>query len=628
MAQAWPDAYRERLADARQARLERRFADHVTAVDEIATRAGEFEGISVVVAAERFRDVGFSTRSDEELRAIRDELGALLDVAPDPAVRARLLLGRGQTHARLAEPGWGAAASHDLRAATRAFVQAGEWDEASSAMTLLAWSVQLPTAGLRTAARSLDEAIELARRPSHAATALSQRAKVRLWLGAVVAAAEDVTAAAQYEGSLDHTTLAYIAWAEMLVHAAHGDRDRVALAHQRGEANIAGWHATVTGVQYDAEVADALAQVGLEDRAWELLARARARRDEDEDAVRRAELELHARIGDPALALEAWEDVRRQVQHEPWERGRLRLLVAHAMRRLGQDPSAVAALAFDETAQHSRPDTHLNRDPDVAGPLLPVAVEGGSSTAAWLHRRRHGWYLDLLDRIELHGPEGEVVPVAGRVATLLAVLVDAGVPVGPERVAAALWPDDPDEAAAVARVRRLLHRIRGMAPVVERDEDGRLRLCPHLASDVEEVRHAAGRARAADGARAREPWLERAGAIAARVSPRELEARDDLPEGLIRELARLLHWIHRALADQYVDEAREDLARQHWRLALALVPDDDGAAVALARSLVGEGLRADALAVVVATRAVLDEAGLRPSPTFLRLETTLQGGNA
>lgn len=594
-------------------------------VDALATVAGDGGALATAVTAERLRDIGYRNRTDDEFRRVRDQLTELLDPPPtDPAVRARLLLGRAQTHARLHEPGWGVAATRDYQAAARAFVQADEPDEAAAAIAERTWSVELLVAGLQAARISISEGIDLAGGPSLTASLLSQRAKINLWIGDLERAAEDVAAAWRVEGHLDDLAVAYVAWAEIAIEAALGHPDRVRMALGRAEATVSGWHETVTGVQFDAEVADALAQAGLDDLAWSHLVRAQSRRDEDEDAVLRAELEVHARIGDPDVAIDAWTDVARSCTQEPWDRARLRLLVALAHHHRHDDEAGqVAADAFEQAAVHTQPAMLLRREPGVAALLLPLAADAGSRTALMLHRARVGWRIDLLEGVRLTGPDGTEIPVAGRIGTLLAVLVAADAVAPAARVASIVWPDDADDEVLSARLRRLVHRIRKLAPVVERIGDDQLRLTETTTSDIRELEHAIQRARAADGASAQRGWLSRALAIAEPVDPHDLVRRTDLPPDLVAQLQRQLHWVHRQVADVETDRGRDDRARRHWQRALDLMPDDDLAAVAVARSLLAEGRRADAAEVLTDTLRELTSLGIRPSTTFARLHTSL-----
>ena len=604
------------LASARTARHRLELARHEELVDELEKRHGDDPVVAVAARAERIRDVAYRAHDDDHYRDVVGEVDRLLDATDDAAVRARLLVGRAGCHARLRANGWATAAGDDYVGATNAFLAAGEKDDAAGTAAAQAWSVDLLVHGLRQAATRLAEAIELAESPDKAASFLTQRAKVNVWLGDLDAATDDVARARRLnqEGVLTTTSAAYVRWAEVLVHATRGDEVAVLRALEHVDALLGPWHETVTGVQFETEIADALSRVGLHDTALARLQQATLRAHEDPDAVAVATLAVHARGGDPDAALDAWETVTTSDTTEPWERARATLLAALAADRAGRDADRLAAEAFELAAGHALPTMLLTREPAATESLLDAAVAGGSRAAADLHRRLRGHRVTLLSTPGVQRPDGSVEPLSGRNATLVAVLAASPDGISSELLGQQIWTDGDGDIAQ--RVRRLLHRVRRIAPIVVRDADGSVSLTTDTITDVAELDDAVTACRATTDGPLHDTTLAHARRLAATTSADELTARPDLPLSLLARVQRQLHWIHRRAAEWEQARGRDDLARTELRAALAHRPDDDVAAAALARSLVGEGRRTDAAEVIRRTATVLTESGVQPSRTF------------
>ena len=223
-----------------------------------------------------------------------------------------------------------------------------------------------------------------------------------------------------------------------------------------------------------------------------------------------------------------------------------------------------------------------------------------------------------------HGDGSELLPAGRRVRGLLARLaLDAGRAVDASTLVDALWGDDPPTTAnALQSLASRLRRALGAARVRSSAGGYCLEVDP---DDVDALRFATLRRAAAaepDDGRARALLTEALGLwhdpvlggvrdlpFAGPAAARLAEARAAAAE----ELAA------RGLADGVPDAGRDLLAE-----ILDEHPLRETTAVALARGLHAGGRRADALAVLDRTRAVLaEELGVDPGPDLRRVRTEL-----
>lgn len=590
---------------------------HASLVDELEGVGAGDPRVELIVEVERIRDVAFHPLGEDGWRTALATVNDLLahDLADD-AMPARLRLAAAGLRARLKEPGWATGAAREYEASARAFSRAGDLDGAAKAIGQCSWSLDLLVSGLRRARSRMAQSIQLAESSAVRVGALTQLTKIDVWLGDLDAADENLAVCHADAGDHADATVAYIAWADINVLAARGDVHAVRAALARADAHASSWYGTVTGVQFESQMADVLAGLDLKDEAWERLERALARRDEDDEMVISAELAVHARIGDPEVALDRWKEIRRSPLLEPWERARLGLLAACAMQRLDLPAGPTAAAAFDEAATHARTDMLLVRERGSALAVLDDAVASGSLAAARLRRALRGHRLAVLTAVEVTDPDGVTTPVTGRAATLLIALAAEDGPMSPLRLGQSIWPEDEHDDELPARVRRLVHRVRQVAPIVERDETGRLFLSGDTAVDLRDLETTISQLRAAGAEGLETGHLADARQLAMSTDAATLATRTEVPLPVRARLSRLLHWVHRRAAEFEQDRGRDDLARREMRRALAHGPDDDAAAALLARSLVAEGRRVEASEVLRATAAYLEEAGIRPSRTF------------
>lgn len=561
-----------------------------------------------------------------DLRAHLDEL--LADAPDDPAIVARLYVGRGGCHARLHEPGWGRAATNDYLAAARTFLAAGEPDAAATTIVNQAWSVDMVLHGMHQTALRLGEAIEMAVSPGHAIRFLSQRARLQLWRGKVDLALADLARASSLaaEQVIDVTAAAYLCWAEIEVHASLDDQDRVLSALQRADGLRGPWYDTITGLLFESQAVDALSHLGLVGQARKRHALVDDRRSENPGEAAIADICFHALLGDPHLVEPAWNVLRASSGMEPWQVARMGLLTAYARTRIDEDPGELAATALDDAERLGVMDSLTTLEPLAIDAVLDAACDHGSPAALRLRRARRGHHVQLLGPPAIRTPDGHDLPIPAQAVTLLAALAGQDQGLTPERLGSILWEDAPAGDDLHRRIRRLLHRVRAIAPVVARTTTGRLLIDPDAVIDLVQLDHVVERCRAAGDGPLLASALTRARALADVTTGSSLRAREEFPDDVRARLLRQLHWIHTRAATYERDRGRDDLARGELRLALDHVPDDDRSAAELARLLLAEGRRFDAAEVLRTTADVLAEARVAPSSGFADLASRLLPG--
>ena len=585
--------------------------------------------LSWAAVAERLRDIGYVAHDDTDLRKAAHTARQVLSAAgrARPDISARLRLALGHAAARLHAPGWLPEATQHFVAAGRLFLEAGEPDEAASAMSTLAWSVQLGAGQLRAAHASLTEGLSLCESPAFQASLLSQRAQLHLWLGELDRAQSDLETAWSLAQRGDDRSIAYVAWAAATLASLRGQRGVVESWVQRGDAHRAGWaDANVTGLWYEAAVVEALARVGAVDAARRRLADLLPYREREPTAVGLAEVSFQARWGDSSAAAVAWEAVRDRPDLEPWDAARLRLLVAAACERSGIPAGPGAAEAFDLCAGLEQPAVLLTIEPAVARALLPQAARAGSTVAARLLAGWTGWRVRTLGGFAVHGPDGEPVTLTGRSKRLVMYLAVNRDPVSRDHLARWLWPDAGDDAWRRERLRRVLHRTRALLPdAVESLESDRLRLSAAVTVDLRNFTDAVRDARAAQDsilrvARAREALSH----VRGELLPDEVLDDDWLIHARM-QLARDATWVHTVMAEHEAAHGHEDAALGHARAALAAEATNETAAALAAGVLRQLGRRGEALKVLQAAEAALAELDLQPGPLLqaarMRLES-------
>lgn len=541
------------------------------------------------------------TRPREEVAARVDEV---LAAAGDDelATVARALVVRGMIHAWSGERG---SARRALRRASQLFAASGEPHEASRALVQLGFNVDLH-GDLARAEETFADAVRLAGQDGRArATALTYLGEVKVWLGRSREGGADLEQALRLAQAVrDARARAYAAWGLALQASLERDPIRtVAWAREAGE-QLAAWQDTGVFATYLATMVDLVDRAGAHDEADALLARARARRDEQPELVALAEFVVAARRGDPAEAARLWQAVEADDGIERFERVRCRLLRAYAALR-GGDPS-VGALFTEATA-----DAAAYGHPDLARWLEPEAAE---ALDRWQAVAQAGCTLELLGPMQLRRGDEHLRLPAGLPRAVVGLLAVAD---GPERIdtlVETLWPGV-DTTDARGRLRQILYRLRSVAAeLVERVGDDQLALGSEVGTDLARFERLAATA-------ARDGNLDAARAALALVRGEVMAdvalAATTLPLDAVRArvAVRRLGLLDQLVAD--ADERGDDEQAVAWLLdAHRIDVHDERRAVRAARRLVDVGRVTDANAVLAATATALDHLGVRPHPRF------------
>ena len=329
--------------------------------------------VAAAIHAERYRDLAYfsATPDPADITAVE----ALLAAATDLETRCRLEQGLALLLAR--RDGVDAAEA-GLRRAAETAERSGDRHQAALILRDLAWVVLLEQGRLRQVVATFDR-VEAMLGPGTTMTAWRiNRADTLVTLGELEAADRDLDIAArQAELQHDDQHVAYAAWARAGLESMRGERLRTLAAVQRAEQLAGDWMDTVTGVLFLSQVADALARVELEEEARERLDAARARREEDDRAVRVAEASVEVRLGDPAAALAAVERLDAD-ELEPFEVPRMLLLEAFARHRAGLDASDAVGRAFAAYQAQGLLEVAPLAEPQACRALVPLARSLGA----------------------------------------------------------------------------------------------------------------------------------------------------------------------------------------------------------------------------------------------------------
>lgn len=622
---------REHLAAARAAR---RRVDPATHAEEVGRLEAAVEALPEgperrllrwACIAEQLRDIGFYAPADEELRAAaataREGLETLAGDHPD--IAARLQLALGQVAARQRSSRWMESAERHLTAAARRFIDAGEREEAAAALSILAWSVQLTGGGLRAARESLTEALSISSDGSMRAGLLALRSQAHVWLGQIDAAQADIEIAWQLASEGDDRALAYVAWIAASIASLRGHREAVETWIRRGDERRGSFaDGNVTGLWYDALVIDALARVGAVRNARDRLERVLAHAGSEPTAAALAEVSFEARWGDVTRAEAAWDVARQRPDVELWEAARLRLLLAGARQRAGEDPAGTAADAFELCASLEEPAVLLTSEPELARALLPLAASAGSAVAIRLLDARPSWTVRLLGGFAVHDAEGSPVSLTGQVRRLVAYLAVADGPVPRGALSVWLWRDAAGDNAP-ARLRQLLYRARKLAPgLVDESVDGVVRLASPVAVDLRKFTAAAARAVGAPDeilrvAAARDALRHLGG----EVLPEEVLDAAWL-DGVRTRLNADAAFVHGVLAGYEREEGNAHAALEHALAVLRFESTDEAACILAVELLRRSGRRRQAASLLADTLAATAALGLAPDPRLRALASS------
>ncbi len=367
-------------------------------------------------------------------------------------------------------------------------------------------------------------------------------------------------------------------------------------------------------------VADDLDRVGQTSLAWEYLERAQADPRDGEAVIAMSEAAMLARHGDPVRA-EACLAAVFTHRVDPREAWRVTLLRAYAAYRRGDaGAGALASRAFEQASRLGLDQLPLTKEREITTELLGLAVETGQPAALALQQGSLPTILSVLGRFALTRGGRAVAVAPGQTAQLLKLLAVSGRQLPTERVIDVLWPDA-DESTGRNRLRTVLNRLRTDAgDVVERDGD-RLLLRPDLRVDLDVFETEARRALALGR---HESTLAVAVARAALahyggdVLPDDQYAPwTDQPRDHARRMALDLLDL---CADIAADRGDLDEVRRLVERTIDLAPYDDARYLRAASTMLEQGRRGAALAVLARARAVLDELGAPPSLDLIRIE--------
>jgi DNA-binding SARP family transcriptional activator len=506
-------------------------------------------------------------------------------------------------------------ARRSLQRSAGMFVELGEPYEASRALVQLGFNVDLHD-DLRAAERTFDEAVGLAGLDARArATALTYRGEARAWLGGLDAGERDLQAALDLaRAARDSRAHAYATWGLALLASLRGDPVQTVAFVEETERRLRSWSDTGVGATFIATMTDLLDRAGAHDEADAMLARARARRNEQPELVALAEFVVAARRGDPTEVERLWPAIEADDGIEPFERVRCRFLRAYAALR-GDDPALEQR--YREAVTHAE---------TIELPDLPANLEPAAATALadWAARRSHTWTVQCFGPLRATR-DGELVALPpGRPSALVGWLALTGEAQRVARLIDVLWPDA-TEASGRARLRQVLYRLRQVAPgLVVRLPGDRLGLGPDVVSDLGSFDRDvdAAMSQGADALTAGER-------VASRTAQPLLPDLDDLgADGDLDTLRAEVRNRCRAMAAQLIavaDQQEDRDAALRWaRYAHDLDPLDEPATLRLARRLVTAGRDDDARTLIGSHLTLRAQVGLDTTPALAEVRDRLQ----
>ncbi len=474
----------------------------------------------------------------------------------------------------------------------------------------------------------LDEAIEqLTDRPRRYAYLLTMRTEVLLELGRHDEAWNSIEEVLRIAGQLgDDQMVAYAHWNAMTA-ASHAGDAAAAVEHARVvEAHKGDWW-EAAGPDFCSHAADDLARVGEIALAAGYLEQAAARPGDAGALVALAGASMLARHGDPAAAEAALLAVP-GTGIDPREYWRIELLRAYAALRRG-DPTAgsIAAHAFEEAARLGLAHLPLTKERGLTEALVELASETGQPAARALKVATLPLVLSVLGRFELTSG-GQRVELSATLGTkLLKLVAVSGGRTPVDRAIEDLWPEA-DVDAGRNRLRTILNRLRIEAgDVLERHGEA-LVLNEGVAIDLARFHDAARQALALGR---REPTAAGAVARAAIARYRGELLPDDPYEPWAAEPRDRARRTAIELLELCMDvaSARGDLDGARWAIerAIDLAPDDDRWYARAAETLVAQGRRGAAVAVLRRAHREFRAQGFELPAGLAELERSLVGAS-
>jgi DNA-binding SARP family transcriptional activator/ATP/maltotriose-dependent transcriptional regulator MalT len=376
--------------------------------------------------------------------------------------------------------------------------------------------------------------------------------------------------------------------------------------------------------EFLAEAADLLDRVGHTSLAWEYLARAKAEPKDAGHLVALADAVLEARHGDPVLAEERLLNLA-NLRFDPREHWRADLLRAFAAFRRGEDgmAGALAAQAFEEAARLGQPQLPLVRERAIAEQLLGLAVDTGQPAAVALRANALPVALAVLGRFELT-VAGRPVPLgAGQEARLLKFVTVSGGRAHAEQAIETMWPEV-GRSAGRHRLRTVLNRLRASAGNVMSRQGEVLVLDEAVRVDLQDFQAEARRAQAVAS---KDLALATALARGAMARYRGELLPDDRYEDWAERPRQQAQVVMLDLLDLCALEAARrgdlDALRRTVERTIEFAPYDDDRYLRTASTLLAQGRRGAALAVVHRARAAFAQIGLEPPGPLLDLERSI-----
>jgi DNA-binding SARP family transcriptional activator/ATP/maltotriose-dependent transcriptional regulator MalT len=417
----------------------------------------------------------------------------------------------------------------------------------------------------------------------------------------------------------DESLRGFALWNQAIIASHLGDAERVVERVRLVEQHAGEWFAPMAGDFYG-DAADMLDRVGESAMAWDYLRRAQSDPKDGEAMIAMSEAALLARHGDPELALQRLRDVFTH-RVDPRERWRVTLFQAYAAFRLGEVSAAgLAARAFETAARAGLDQLPLSKEREVTLDLLGLAVETGQPAALALQHRSLPTAVNVLGRFALTNGGRPVDLSAGQSTQLLKLLAVCGGRMPAERIIDMLWPEA-DLEPGRNRLRTVLNRLRSEAgDVIVRDGDI-LCLAEGVRVDIDQFRLEARRALALGS-------VEPAAAVAVARGAIARYRGELLPDDPYEPWAERPRETARSTALELLDmcadiaTSRGDLdeVRRLVEVTIELAPYDDDRYLRAATSLLEQGKRAAALAVVTRARQALAELGLPPPIELARIE--------
>jgi DNA-binding SARP family transcriptional activator/ATP/maltotriose-dependent transcriptional regulator MalT len=498
---------------------------------------------------------------------------------------------------------------------------------AAASFVLVDWTVHIdfPRGQFNRAMDRLEEALGLvADRPTAWGFVMIWRAMLAAELGQTELcrdSVEEVFRVAELKKSPFQRSHGH--WRLAVLSSYTGDAE--ATLHHIRQTELLGtaWMPLGSG-EFLSDAADLLDRVGYTALAQEYLARVKAEPKDAAHLVALADAVLEARHGDPETA----EERLLALSHhrlDPREQWRVTLMRAFAAFRRGQDGVAavLAAQAFEEAARLGQPLLPLVRERSLTEQLLALAANTEQPAALALRASALPMSLAVLGRFELT-VGGRAVPLRpGQETQLLKFVAVSGGRVHAEQAIETLWPEVA-RSAGRNRLRTVLNRLRAIAGGVLNREGEILALDAGLQVDVQEFFSEAHRAHALAS---KDLALATAVARGAMARYRGDLLPDDRYDDWAEKPRQQAKVVMLELLDVCATEAARrgdlDALRRAVERTIEFAPYDDVRYLRAASTLLEQGRRGEALAVVHRARSAFAQLGLGPPTSLLELERSI-----